>query len=158
MTCSGIGCFVVRTIYPHRWTHQDGHRFRCTHAIHLSCAYTSHIGVYLGYDKLLVHVNTDPAITAEEVWFGHDSFKWKDMLQPHDGDRHPQKHQGVENNIIGCITHLLTRPLRLHRHYTTTAYLWLFPLKFLQPSKVDLDMIHSLVGTQKFRITFNNVR
>ena len=50
MTCAGIGYFVVRTIYPNRWTYLDGHHCGCTHAIHLSCDDTSHIGVYGGYD------------------------------------------------------------------------------------------------------------
>jgi hypothetical protein len=50
VTSAGNGCFVVRTIYSHRWPHQDGHRCGCTHAIHLSCDDTSHIGVYGGFD------------------------------------------------------------------------------------------------------------
>jgi hypothetical protein len=51
VTSAGNGCFVVRTIYPNRWIYQDCHRCGCTHAIHLSCAHTSHIGLYLGYIK-----------------------------------------------------------------------------------------------------------
>ena len=67
----------------------------------------------------------------------------KGMLHPQDGDRHPQKPQGVENNIIGCITRLLPRPSRLHQRIATTTYRRPFPLKFLQPCKVDLDKISS---------------
>ena len=48
-------------------------------------------------------------------------------------DRHPQKPQGVEKSIIGCITWLLTRPSRLHRRITTTAHRCPFTMRFLLP-------------------------
>ena len=43
----------------------------------------------------------------------------KGYASPLGWDHHPQKPQGVEKSIIGCITRLLTRPLRLHQWTTT---------------------------------------
>jgi hypothetical protein len=56
------------------------------------------------------------------------------------GNHHPQKTQGVENNAIGCITRLSTGPSRLHRLIATIGYRWSFPLWFLLSCMVDLDM------------------